>query len=164
MASRTKLACCWNHISLTGNKGEKWATHPVAQGMPQWSILGPLTFNIFINHIFYVLENVCNLYSYADDITLLNTPRPIADIKYNLEISATVAIHWFDVNGMKSNLAKSQVMILNNHPDTSDISLCVNMNIPLKYCVKSLGICLDYELNFSDHVSLHLYVNARQDT
>ena len=87
----------------------------------------------------------------------------MADLKYNLEISATVAIHWFDVNGMKSNLVKFQVMILNNHPDTSDLSLCVNMNIPLKSCVKSLGIFIDYELNFSDHVSLQLYVNARQD-
>ena len=45
-------------------------------------------------------------------------------------------------------------MILNNQPDTSDISLCVNdMNIPLKPCVKLLGVFLDCELNFSDHVT-----------
>ena len=55
---------------------------------------------------------------------------------------------------MKSNRAKFQAMILNNQPDTSDISLCVNdMNIPLKPCVKLLGVFLDYELNFSDHVT-----------
>ena len=45
-------------------------------------------------------------------------------------------------------------MILNNHPDLSDISLCVNdMNIPLKSCVKLLSVFIDYELNFSDHVT-----------
>ena len=111
--------------------------------MPQGSILGPLIFNIFVNDIFYVLEKVsnlynyaddntllnthhsiadlkysletsANLYNYADDNTLLNTHHSIADLKYSLETSATVAIQWFDVNGMKSNQAKFQAMILNN--------------------------------------------------
>ena len=55
---------------------------------------------------------------------------------------------------MKSNQAKFQAMILNNYPDLSDISLCVNdTNIPLKPCVKLLGVFIDYELNFSDHVT-----------
>ena len=73
---------------------------------------------------------------------------------YNLETSATVAIHCFDVNGIKSNQAKFQAMILNNHPDISDISLCVDdMNIPLKPCVKLLGVFLYYEMNFSEHVT-----------
>ena len=68
--------------------------------------------------------------------------------------SAAVAMHWFDVNGMKSNQAKFQAMIVNNHPDLSDMSLCVNdMNIPLKSCVKLLGVFIDYKLNFSDHVT-----------
>ena len=44
--------------------------------------------------------------------------------------------------------------LLNNHPDTSDISLCVSdMNIPLKPCLKWLGVLLDYERNFLDHVT-----------
>ena len=45
-------------------------------------------------------------------------------------------------------------MILNNHPDLSDMSVCVNdMNILLKSCVKLLGVFIDYELNFSDHIT-----------
>ena len=72
-------------------------------------------------------------------------------------------MHWFDVNGMKSNQAKFQAMILNNHPDLSDISLCVNdMNIPLKSCVKLLGVFIDYELNFSDHVTYLCKRTSRQ--
>ena len=103
------------------------------------------------NDIFYFWEKVCNLCNYANDNTLFHS---IADLKCNLETSATVAIQWFDVNGVKSNQAKFQAMILNNQPDTGDISLCVNdMNIPLKPCVKLLGVFLDYELNFSDHVT-----------
>ena len=135
-----------------GHSRSEWGS--VAQGVPQGSILGPLIFNIFINDIFYALENVCNLYNYADDNTLLNTHHSITCLKTKLETSAAVAMHWFDVNGMKSNQAKFQAMILHNHPDLSDISLCVNdMNIPLKSCVKLLGVFIDYELNFSDHVT-----------
>ena len=82
-----------------GHSRSEWGS--VAQGVPQGSILGPLIFNIFINDIFYVLENVCNLYNYAGDDTLLNTHRSITCLKTKLETSAAVAMHWFDVNGMK---------------------------------------------------------------
>ena len=40
--------------------------------------------HFFINGIFYVLENVCNLYNYADDNTLLNTRHPITCLKIKL--------------------------------------------------------------------------------
>ena len=86
----------------------------------------PLIFNTFIDNIFYVLKTIYNSHNYADDNTLLNTYHSIADLKYNLETSATVAIHRLDVNRMKSNQAKFQATVLNNHPDASDISLCVN--------------------------------------
>ena len=70
-----------------------------------------------------------------------------------LENSAMVATHWFDINGMKSNQSKFQAMILNKHPDRNNISLNVNgTNIPLKSCVKLLGVFIDYELTFSEHV------------
>ena len=108
----------------------------------------------FYKWYFLCTRKVCNLYNYADDNTLLNTHHAIADLKYNLETSATVAIQWFDVNGMKSNQAEFQAMILNNQPDKV-IYPCVAMiwtfhwNLVWNYW----AIFLDYELNFSDHVA-----------
>ena len=116
--------------------------------------LGPFIFNMFINDISYVLENVWNSYNYTHNNALLNSHHPITCIKTKLEITAAVAMHWFDVNGMKSNQAKFQAMVLNNHPDLSYISLSVNdMNILPKPCVKLLGVPIDCELNFSDQVT-----------
>ena len=49
------------------------------------------------------MDDVCNVYKYADDNTLLHTDHRIDSLVAKLENSAMVATHWFDINGMKSN-------------------------------------------------------------
>ena len=46
------------------------------------------------------------------------------------------------------SFSKFQEMILNNHPDSCEISLCVKLND----CVKLLGVYIDVELKFTNHV------------
>ena len=80
-----------------------------------------------------------------------------------LENSATVATHWFDKNGMKSNQSKFQSIILNKHLDQNNISLNVNgTNVPLKSCVKLLGVFIDYELTYSEHANYIYKRTSRQ--
>ena len=64
-----------------------------------------------------------------------------------------MASNWFANNHMKSNFSKFQAMILNNHPDSCEISLRVaNTDVKLNDCVKLLGVYIDYELKFTNHV------------
>ena len=97
----------------------------LSHGVPQGSILGPLIFNIFLNDVFHVLDKQCSLYNYVDDNTLVNSDAYILSLKSKLEKSANMASNWFANNHMKSNFSKFQAMILNNHPDSCEISLSV---------------------------------------
>ena len=122
-------------------------------GVPQGSILGSQIFYIFLNDVFYVLDKQCNLYNYVDDNTLVNSDACILSLKSKLEKSANMASHWFANNHMKSNFSKFQTMILNNHPDSCEISLRVaNTDVKLNDCVKLLGVYIDYELKLKNHV------------
>ena len=50
-----------------GQTQSEW--HEILKGVPERSILVPLLFNIFMNDMYYFI-NECQLYGYADDNTL----------------------------------------------------------------------------------------------
>ena len=89
-------------------------------GVPQWSILGPLLFNIFLCDLFLNLENI-GIASYADDNMPYTTGNSIEEVIQKLENAAKTLFPWFSDNQMKTNPGKCHLLCSSN----SEISLTI---------------------------------------
>ena len=135
----------------------------VFRGAPQNSVLGPILFNIFINDLFFLVEEteveteVCN---YADDMTIYVCANNLKHIVFCLETNAQELSKWFLDNNMKLNPDKCHLLIFGEK--STDISVQIGATL-IRESVeeKLLGITLDKHLYFKSHVN-SLCKKARQ--
>ena len=118
-------------------------------GVPRGSILGPLLFNIFINDIFYFIDKT-KIANYADDTTIYVNHDNLTELLKLLEKESGIVLDWFRKNEMKSNDDKCHLIVANNE----NISLNLECDtIESSDTVKLLGVFVDKQLDFSEHVS-----------
>ena len=78
----------------------------IIKGVPQWSILSPILFNIFLKDIFASLSET-TLWNYADDNTICNSDENIENVKSHLLSMTKIAIDWFERNCIQANSEKN---------------------------------------------------------
>ena len=71
-------------------------------GVPQGSILGHLSFNIFLRDLFFIINEI-DFASYADDNTPYVVGNNIEDVIIKLQNASLALFQWFYDNQMKAN-------------------------------------------------------------
>ena len=90
------------------NSFSSWSN--IKTAVPQGSILGPLLFNIYLNDIFYCVEN-SDITNYADDTTPYSVDTNIDAPLNSLEMDSSTLIKWFSDNYFQPNADKCHLLI-----------------------------------------------------
>lgn len=122
-------------------------------GVPQGSVLGPLLFILFINDLPYHIT-ADKLTIFAEDTSLAVAAGSSGELMERCTLVITEFNKWCVSNALILNVDKTECLFFNQ-----EMSNNPHLNIPLgntsilpKNSVKFLGVFMDNELRWSDHV------------
>ena len=133
--------------------GEKSKSAPVLSGVPQGSVLGPLLFVLYINDL---PEHVKSLvYLFADDTKIAHQVVKAEDAQQIKEDLLALS-KWSSTWLLQFNADKCHVLTLGNlenitHTEKYEIN---GEELEHVFEEKDLGVTLDFELKFEQHISL----------
>lgn len=161
----SNLALEWIRSFVTGRqqtvtfRGVLSAYLPVLYGVPQGSVLGPLLFVLYAADVTTIanMHNV-RVHAYADDTQLYNSCSAAdgATSADQLLCCMSDIGRWMSSNRLKLNVDKTQFIWIGaprQLQEVSNVQLMVDgVPVPTADTVKDLGVTLDAQLSFKNHV------------
>ena len=136
--------------------GVRSSCRDVVSGVPQGSVLGPLLFILYINHLPDLLKCKCKIF--ADDLKIYLKIRHQSQVDTHMDVRLVqddidkifeVSMSW----GLTLNADKCTMMRFGRHRNlATTLSYMIGgFNIPRVESARDLGIIVDEELKFHTH-------------
>ncbi|XP_075151199.1 uncharacterized protein LOC142225310 [Haematobia irritans] len=146
-----------NREQFVAMNGAESSILPLASGIPQGSVLGPLLFILYVNDIHcYTDSRVCRTFVFADDVFLLFSGCGSSTENFEIEINAVLDRfrHWALMNDLLVNVAKTKALMFGSNrglPQLPNLFLGYE-RIEFVDRHRCLGVVLDSELSFQFHI------------
>lgn len=124
-----------------GHRGAASGFLPVAHGVPQGSVLGPLLFIIYVNDLPNYMQPLCRGILYADDTTFILKSKYLDNLQTLAGDVLKLADQWFVSNRLRMN-----------HSKTQSVMVTTNNRFAVGQSVRLLGMTLDAHLRWDVHV------------
>ena len=83
---------------------------PITHGVPQWSVLGPLLFLIYINHLNHVVKH-STVRHFADGTNLIYSISSLKSINKYIYHGLKLIVHWLRGNRISLNVNKTKIIL-----------------------------------------------------
>ena len=131
-------------------------------GVPQGSVLGPLLFLLYVNDIANSSKHL-SFYLFADDTSIIYANKNLHNLEQIVNSELSNVSDWLLANKLTLNFKKSNYVLfrprqkcLTYNPSIKayDPAIDALSTLEKKDFVKYLGVLIDYELSWKNHINL----------